>query len=78
MVDLQKEKAEILAWIETLEDSDTLSFLKQINEAHGTQQNWWHTLSDAERKGIEQGLKDIEEGRTHSHESVRSRYAKYL
>lgn len=36
------------------------------------------SLSTAEIDSINQGLKDFEEGRTHSNESVRKLYEKYL
>ena len=32
--------------------------------------DWWNEISDAEKKSIEIGLKDIEEGRVISHEEV--------
>ncbi|MDP2452905.1 MULTISPECIES: hypothetical protein [unclassified Kaistella] len=34
------------------------------------EKDWWNELSDAEKKSIETGLKDIEEGRVISHEEV--------
>jgi predicted transcriptional regulator len=32
----------------------------------------------AEKESIERGLKDIEEGRVHAHETVQKLYGKYL
>ena len=36
------------------------------------------SLSTDEIESINQGLKDFEEGRTHSHEAARKLYEKYL
>ena len=35
-------------------------------------------LSQAEREGIDRGLRDVEEGRVHSHDSVKKLYERYL
>ena len=32
--------------------------------------DWWDTISLEEKQGIEEGLKDIEQGRIYSHEQV--------
>lgn len=37
-------------------------------------QDWWNDLPEQQKKGILRGLKDIDEGRTVSHEEVKARY----
>lgn len=39
---------------------------------------WWASISPAERRAIEQGLSDVENGNTVSHESMKERYGKWL
>mgnify|MGYP007070561557 CR=1 FL=1 len=36
--------------------------------------DWWNELSEELKKEIQQGLKDIEEGRVIPHEEVRVKY----
>jgi len=38
----------------------------------------WDTLSNEEIASIERGLEDIESGRTHSNQSLRKLYERYL
>jgi predicted transcriptional regulator len=41
-------------------------------------EHWEETLTQEEIESIERGLKDLEEGRIHSHETARKVYEKYL
>ncbi|PZU88737.1 MAG: hypothetical protein DI529_05125 [Chryseobacterium sp.] len=38
--------------------------------------DWWDEISDAEKESIEEGLKDIEEGRVISHEDFLKSYGR--
>jgi len=40
--------------------------------------DWWDELTDYEKKEIELGLADIEQGNTVDHSEVRKIYEKYL
>jgi len=51
-------------------DTDDLLKINSTEEAD--------SLSTVEIESINQGLKDFEEGRTHSHEAARKLYEKYL
>lgn len=42
------------------------------------EEDWYDELSDAEKKSIELGLKDIEEGRVVAHSEVKKLYEKWL
>ena len=55
------------------ESEKVKTFLKEIEVdfvEDNAESDWWNELSDAEKKSIEMGLKDIEEGRVISHEEV--------
>jgi len=41
-------------------------------------EDWWQTISEAERQSIERGLQDLANGKTVDHEQVRELYAKWL
>jgi predicted transcriptional regulator len=42
-----------------------------------SEKDWWDDLSDAAKKSIKRGLKDIENGRVTSHEEVMKKYRKW-
>ena len=44
----------------------------------GIEDDWWNTISTAERQAIEEGLADVEAGRTIPHEEVMKRYEQWL
>jgi predicted transcriptional regulator len=65
--------------IETLEDSDKLIEIHEIiNFIVNDEVIEWESLSEAERKGIEEGLKDVEEGRTISYEDFMKKHEKWF
>ncbi|MEQ8358741.1 MAG: hypothetical protein RH860_04580 [Cytophagales bacterium] len=70
----QELKSELLEWLSSLEDMDTLQYLKMIMESGVDDNDWWDDLTDEQKEGIERGLKDIEEGRLTSHEEVKKKY----
>ena len=40
--------------------------------------DWWDKTSEAEKRSIQKGLKDIEENRVVEHTEVKKMYKKYL
>jgi hypothetical protein len=52
--------------------------LKQIKEDYSKTKDWWDSLKEEELESINRGLKDFEEGKTHSHDTARKIYEKYL
>jgi predicted transcriptional regulator len=74
-MNIQSEKLQLIEWISRLEDSDIVNILRQVKENLSGETV---KLSQEEQAGIDRGLKDIEEDRVHSHESVKKIYDKYL
>jgi len=67
-------KLELIEWLTTLNDARTIEYLKTLKDSVISKNDWWDDLSDAEKQGIERGLKDIREGRTIPHEEVKAKY----
>ena len=67
-------KNELLDWIRSLDDDETLEYLKKVKESHASNTDWWHTLSEAEKSGIQRGQADAEAGRVIDHETVKAKY----
>ena len=71
---LEALKLELIEWLSKLDDRSTIEYLKIVKDSAKKSEDWWHTISDEEKAGIERGLKDVEEGRTHTHEFVKEKY----
>jgi predicted transcriptional regulator len=77
-MNIQTEKLDLIEWISRLNDTSIIHKLQQLKEDYSKSKDWWDTLEKEELESIKRGLKDFEEGRTHSHETVRNIYGKYL
>lgn len=64
---VQKRK-EIADWVLNVGE-ETLELLDQLKQSEKS--DWWTTLSNEQKKMIEEGEKDIQEGRIISHEEVK-------
>lgn len=73
------EKIDIIQWIAGLNDKSVMQQLKKMKEnSILKQQDWWLTASVAERKSIERGLIDLENGKVTPHSEVKKKYEKWL
>ena len=77
-MNIQSEKLRIIEWISRIDDISIISKIQKIKEAYSGPEDWIKELSQEEIDSINRGLKDIEEGRVYSHESVRKIYEKFL
>ncbi len=77
-MNIQTEKLDLIEWISRLNDNSIIDKLKQIKEEYSNSKDWWDTLNQEEIESIKRGLKDFDEGKTHSQESVRKIYERYL
>jgi hypothetical protein len=75
-MNIQAEKLKLIEWIARIQDSKTLEKLISFHKEYET--DWWDEISEFEKKEIELGLKDIEEGRTVDHSEVKKLYEKHL
>ena len=77
-MNIQAEKLGLIEWITRLNDLSVIEKIKQIHDDYSKTSDWWDEISIAEKESINRGLKDISEGKVHSHESVKKIYEKYL
>ncbi len=61
-----------------INDTSVIQKLIGIKQDHSKSQDWWDELNKEEIESINRALKNIEEGKVHSHESVKKLYEKYL
>ncbi len=67
-MDIRAEKLEFIRWLAGINDSRVIKQLKTLQKYN--QEEVSSILTDAEKLAIDQGLKTIKEGKTHSHEDV--------
>jgi hypothetical protein len=67
-------KLELIEWLTKLEDDEIIQYLKAVKDSKQDEHNWWDDLDASQKKGIEKGLKDIDEGRVIPHDEVRKKY----
>ena len=67
-------KLELIQWLASLEDDETLDYLKVVKDSNETQKDWWNDLTDEQKSGIARGLKDVDEGRVRSHNDIKIQY----
>jgi predicted transcriptional regulator len=75
-MNLKAEKKKLIEWINSLDDETTIEKIKLVRDT--SDDEWKSGLSSLEIEAIEEGLADIEAGRTTPHEEVRKRYEKWL
>lgn len=67
-------KTELIEWLKKLDDDETIEYLKVVKDSRQTDHDWWDDLTEEQLKGIEKGLRDIDEGRITPHDEVRNQY----
>jgi len=77
-MNIQTEKLDLIEWISRLNDNSIIDRLSKIKEDYSKSKDWWDTLEKEELESIKRGLQDFKEGRTHSHDTARQVYEKYL
>ncbi|MFA5418937.1 MAG: hypothetical protein WC341_10815 [Bacteroidales bacterium] len=77
-MNIQMEKLDLIEWISKLNDTIIIDKLRELKDNYSKSKDWWDTLKKEEMDSINRGLKDFEEGRTHSHNTARKVYEKFL
>lgn len=67
-------KLELIEWLMHLDDSDTINYLKIMKDSSADHTDWWESLDDVQKQGINRGLEDVDSGRFISHEEMRIKY----
>jgi len=73
---LQNIKIELIQWLTTLEDSSLIQKILDLRKSQT--KDWWSEISEAEKKSIEKGISDADNGKLSSHSEARKIYEKWL
>ncbi len=75
-INLQNTKIELIQWLTTLEDKSLIQKILDLRKSET--KDWWDEISDSEKKAIEKGLSDANDGKLNSHTEARKVYEKWL
>lgn len=75
-IDVQNAKIELIQWLTTLEDYNIIK--QMIDFKKSKSKDWWNDISDAEKKSINLGLADAENGNLIPDSEARKIYGKWL
>tara|TARA_R110001592_G_scaffold30066_1_gene108107 strand:+ start:957 stop:1190 length:234 start_codon:yes stop_codon:yes gene_type:complete len=75
-INIQNTKIELIQWLTTLEDKGTLEKLLALRKSQ--LKSAPHQLSQDEKKSVELGLEDSEDGKIVSHQEAKKVYEKWL
>lgn len=75
-LDIKNAKIELIQWLTTLEDK---SIIKKIIELRKSEsKDWWNEISESEKKSIDKGISEADNGDLVPHTEVRKMYEKWL
>lgn len=75
-INIQNAKIELIQWLTTLEDSSLIQ--KIIDLRKSETKDWWNEISDAEKKSIEKGILDADNGKLKPNSDAKKIYGKWL
>lgn len=73
-MDLQAKKLQLIEWLLGLQDEQMLRRIENLKSG----KDWWDELRESDKKSIEEGLKDLEEGRVLTSDQVRKSIRKLI
>ena len=73
---LQQRKIELIQWLSVIDDAELIEKIVDLKDQ--STGDWWDEVSQAEKKSIDLGLLDANEGKLNPHTQARSIYEKWL
>ena len=73
---IQNKKIELIQWVSSIEDESIIEKIVELRKKEV--KDWWNSISENEKKAIENGLKDAEAGKLNPHSNAKKLYEKWL
>ena len=70
---LETRKINLINWISTIQEENILEKVEKIQKE---KTDWWDTLSDNDKKAINEGVSQLDKGEYLTHAQVRSKIKK--
>lgn len=72
-MDISAEKLDIIQRIYEIQDNDLIDLIKNIIDIpQSSKSDWWDQIAQEEIESINRGLDDLQQGKVHSHELIRT------
>ncbi len=75
-LNIQKAKIDLIQWLTTLEDTSLIQKIIDLRKRES--KDWWNELSEAEKKSIEAGISDADNGNLKPNSDAQKIYGKWL
>lgn len=75
-INIQNAKIELIQWLTTLEDSSLIQKIIDLRKSEA--KDWWNEISDAEKRSIEAGILDADNGKLKPNSDSQKIYGKWL
>jgi hypothetical protein len=73
---IQNKKIELIQWVSSIEDESIIEKIVELRKKED--KDWWNSISENEKKAIENGLKDAEAEKLNPHSNAKKLYEKWL
>jgi len=73
---IENKKIELIQWLSTLNDKSLIDKIMRLRKKEKT--DWWNEISTDEKKSIEKGIQDADNGKLTSHSTVKNIYGKWI
>jgi predicted transcriptional regulator len=67
---IEARKINLINWISTIQEDN---ILEQVEKIQKEKTDWWDTISDKDKKAINEGLEQLDRGEYLTHSQVRSK-----
>lgn len=75
-MDIQTEKLRLIQWIVEMKDKKTIKEFIDLKKSK--ESDWWDEISAREKREINEGLSQADQGLVLPHEKVMEKYKKWL
>lgn len=77
VLNVEKEKLEIIKWVTSLKDTTAIERLRMLR-TNPKKSDWWDEITNEKKAAIDKGLADIKAGRVVPHKEAKKLYEKWL
>ena len=75
-LEINNKKIKIINWLESTENSALIEKILELTKAEDS--DWWGEISEREKKSIEEGISDANQGKLKPHSEAEKIYGKWL
>jgi hypothetical protein len=78
-MNISAEKLDIIQRICEIKDNELIDLIKKIIDIpNASKSDGWDKITNEEKDSINQGLKDLQQGKVYPHDQIRKKYENWL